>query len=42
MKIEGGRNVAVIGYEMAKSTFFPKIDNPIGESIKLKKIFASK
>src|SRR6267154_2802707 len=36
-EVEGGRNVVVIGYEIAKA-LFPKNDFPIGEFIKIKNL----
>ncbi|WHZ08233.1 MAG: ABC-type antimicrobial peptide transport system, permease component [Cytophagales bacterium] len=36
-EIEGGRNVAVIGYEVARA-LFPKIENPVGEFVKIKNL----
>ncbi|HTH56612.1 MAG TPA: ABC transporter permease [Cyclobacteriaceae bacterium] len=36
-EIEGGRNVVVIGFEVAKA-LFPRIDNPIGEFVKIKNL----
>jgi len=36
-EVEGGRNVAVIGYEVAKA-LFPKIENPVGEYVKIKNL----
>lgn len=36
-EVEGGRNVAVIGYEIAKA-LFPKNSDPIGEFIKIKNL----
>lgn len=36
-EVEGGRNVVILGYEVAKA-LFPKIDNPVGESVKIKNL----
>jgi putative ABC transport system permease protein len=36
-EIEGGRNVVILGYEVAKA-LFPKIDNPVGEFVKIKNL----
>jgi len=36
-EIEGGRNVVILGYEVAKA-LFPKIDNPSGEFVKIKNL----
>jgi putative ABC transport system permease protein len=36
-EIEGGRNVVLIGYEVAKA-LFPKQDNPVGEFVKIKNL----
>jgi len=36
-EIESGRNVVVIGFEVAKA-LFPRIDNPIGEFVKIKNL----
>ncbi len=36
-EIEGGRNVVVIGYEIAKA-LFPKDDNPTGSFVKIKNL----
>ncbi len=36
-EVEGGRNVAVVGHEIAKA-LFPKLDDPIGEYIKVKNL----
>lgn len=36
-EIEGGRNVAILGFEVAKA-LFPKQDSPIGSSIKIKNL----
>lgn len=36
-EIEGGRNVAVIGFEVAKA-LFPRMDSPIGEFVKIKNL----
>jgi len=36
-EIEGGRNVVIIGYEVAKA-LFPNGQNPIGEEIKIKNL----
>jgi putative ABC transport system permease protein len=36
-EIDGGRNVVVIGFEVAKA-LFPRIDNPIGEFVKIKNL----
>jgi putative ABC transport system permease protein len=36
-EVEGGRNVVVLGYEVAKA-LFPKIDNPVGNYVKIKNL----
>jgi len=36
-EIEGGRNVVILGYEVAKA-LFPKIDDPIGQMVKIKNL----
>jgi len=36
-EIEGGRNVVVIGHEVAKA-LFPKIEDPVGEYVKIKNL----
>lgn len=36
-EIDGGRNVVVIGFEVAKA-LFPRIDNPVGEFVKIKNL----
>lgn len=36
-EVEGGRNVAVVGHEVAKA-LYPKLDDPIGEYIKVKNL----
>lgn len=36
-EIEGGRNVVVIGFEVAKA-LFPRMDNPVGEFVKMKNL----
>ncbi|MBS1681372.1 MAG: ABC transporter permease [Bacteroidetes bacterium] len=36
-EIEGGRNVVIIGYEVAKA-LFPKIDDPVGQFVKIKNL----
>src|SRR5258708_1096042 len=36
-EVEGGRNVAVVGHEVAKA-LFPKLDDPIGQYIKVKNL----
>ena len=36
-EVEGGRNVAVIGYEVAKA-LFPKVNDPIGLFVKIKNL----
>lgn len=36
-EIEGGRNVVVIGFEIAKA-LFPRSDNPVGEFVKIKNL----
>lgn len=36
-EIESGRNVVIIGFEIAKA-LFPKSDNPIGEFVKIKNL----
>ncbi|HTH56613.1 MAG TPA: ABC transporter permease [Cyclobacteriaceae bacterium] len=36
-EIEGGRNVVVIGYEVAKA-LYPKLENPVGEYVKIKNL----
>ncbi|GHM99118.1 ABC transporter permease [Cytophagales bacterium WSM2-2] len=36
-EVEGGRNVAVIGHEVAKA-LYPKLENPVGEYIKIKNL----
>lgn len=36
-EVEGGRNVVVVGYEVAKS-LFPKEPNPVGEYVKIKNL----
>lgn len=36
-EIEGGRNVVILGYEVAKA-LFPKMDNPTGEFVKIKNL----
>ena len=36
-EIEGGRNVVILGYEVAKA-LFPKNDNPAGEFVKIKNL----
>lgn len=36
-EIDGGRNVVVIGFEVAKA-LFPRMDNPVGEFVKIKNL----
>ncbi len=36
-EIEGGRNVVILGYEVARA-LFPKMDNPVGEFVKIKNL----
>jgi putative ABC transport system permease protein len=36
-ELEGGRSVAIIGYEIA-NTLFPSNEDPIGQSIKIKNL----
>ncbi len=36
-EIEGGRNVVILGHEVAKA-LFPKMDNPTGEFVKIKNL----
>ncbi|MBI1768884.1 MAG: ABC transporter permease [Bacteroidetes bacterium] len=36
-EIEGGRNVVLIGYEVARA-LFPRMDNPVGEFVKIKNL----
>jgi putative ABC transport system permease protein len=36
-EIEGGRNVAIIGFEVAKA-LFPKVENPVGMYVKIKNL----
>jgi putative ABC transport system permease protein len=36
-EIEGGRNVAILGYEVAKA-LFPNMDSPVGQQIKIKNL----
>jgi putative ABC transport system permease protein len=36
-EIDGGRNVVVIGFEVAKA-LFPRSDNPVGEFVKIKNL----
>jgi putative ABC transport system permease protein len=36
-EVESGRNVVIIGYEVAKA-LFPKIDNPVGFYVKIKNL----
>jgi len=36
-EIEGGRNVVILGYEVAKA-LFPKMDDPVGEFVKIKNL----
>ncbi|NOS93791.1 MAG: ABC transporter permease [Cyclobacteriaceae bacterium] len=36
-EVEGGRNVVVLGYEVAKA-LFPKIENPVGNYVKIKNL----
>lgn len=36
-EVEGGRNVVVLGYEVAKA-LFPKMDNPVGNYVKIKNL----
>lgn len=36
-EVEGGRNVVVLGHEVAKA-LFPKIDNPVGNYVKIKNL----
>lgn len=36
-EIEGGRNVVILGYEVAKA-LFPKMDSPVGEFVKIKNL----
>ena len=36
-EVEGGRNIVVIGYEVAQA-LFPKVENPIGKYVKIKNL----
>lgn len=36
-EIEGGRNVVILGYEVARA-LFPKTENPVGEFVKIKNL----
>lgn len=36
-EVEGGRNVVVLGFEVAKA-LFPKLDNPVGTYVKIKNL----
>jgi len=36
-EIDGGRNVVMIGYEVARA-LFPKLDNPVGQYVKIKNL----
>ncbi len=36
-EVEGGRNVVVLGYEVAQA-LFPKVENPIGNYVKIKNL----
>jgi putative ABC transport system permease protein len=36
-EVEGGRNVVVLGYEVAQA-LFPKIENPVGNYVKIKNL----
>ncbi len=36
-EIEGGRNVVILGYEVARA-LFPKIDDPVGQFVKIKNL----
>ncbi len=36
-EIEGGRNVVIVGYEVAKA-LFPNLDSPMGQKIKIKNL----
>jgi putative ABC transport system permease protein len=36
-EIEGGRNVVILGYEVAKA-LFPKMNDPVGEFVKIKNL----
>jgi putative ABC transport system permease protein len=36
-EIEGGRNVVILGFEVAKA-LFPKIDDPVGQFVKIKNL----
>jgi putative ABC transport system permease protein len=36
-EIEGGRNVVILGYEVAKA-LFPKIEDPVGQYVKIKNL----
>ncbi len=36
-EVEGGRNVVVLGFEVAKA-LFPKLDNPVGSYVKIKNL----
>jgi putative ABC transport system permease protein len=36
-EVEGGRNVVILGFEVAKA-LFPKLENPVGQSVKIKNL----